>query len=296
MKTNPYIFTEVYGCGIIAKKCLETYTQFHDQPIYVFGTHSDFKEFPQLPNVEYIEVSDDNVLRESYKQGHMGTAHIFAKVIKEYSEDFDYIIHIDSDVVFRKESMSLIQEKIDQEYDLIGPYRCYKNNLNGRKDLSHIKDVTQTYFFGFNKHKISNYDFNTLKAMAVGFHNPLNHAILDFFDPVSFDILKNGGKIAFLDYNKVGGMNADGNKKNIFPEINTHIDFGENLMHFAGVGSGRNFYKNGAGSTPSSYVEWAKGRYALYQKAIYNEETPGLNYDQKIITEIEKPYETENHI
>ncbi len=296
MNNKPFIFTEVFNCGEIAKKCLETYSEFHNETIHVFGTYKDFKEFPQLPCVEYIEVSGDLALKEAYQHGHLGTGYIFAKVIQEYAQGYDYIIHIDSDIIFRKESLSLLQEKIDQGYDLIGPYRCYKNNLNGRKDLGKYKDVTQTYFFAFNKNKISNYDFNTLHRMCTGYYCPANQPILDFFDPVGFDILRNNGKIAFLNYDEVGGMNEHGDKANKYDGINKHLDFGDNLIHFAGVGSGRNFYKNPHLEYSKSYVDWSKGRYALYQKAVYNQELPGVEYNKEILNEISKYYEAAHQL
>ena len=45
MNNKPFIFTEVFNCGEIAKKCLETYSEFHNETIHVFGTYKDFKEF-----------------------------------------------------------------------------------------------------------------------------------------------------------------------------------------------------------------------------------------------------------
>ena len=58
-----------------------------------------------------------------------------------HRDGYDYIIHFDSDVIFRKESISLLTDKIEEGYDLIGPRRCYKNNLNGMSNLSDLKDV-----------------------------------------------------------------------------------------------------------------------------------------------------------
>ena len=124
MENKPYIFTEGYDCGLILKKCLESFFKYHpDLIVHVFGTASDFKELGKFKNVEYIEISDDQELKECFKHGHMGTAHIGARVVKEFSKGYDYIIHFDSDVVFRKESLSLLISKIDEGYDLIGPRR-----------------------------------------------------------------------------------------------------------------------------------------------------------------------------
>lgn len=271
MQNKAFIFTESYGCGLILKKCLESFFRHHpDTIIHVFGTHKDFKELGKFKNVEYIELSDDLELKECFKHGHLGTAHIGARVIKEFSKGFDYVIHFDSDVIFQKESLSLLYDKIDEGYDLIGPIRCYKNNMNGRTDLSELSDVSQTYFYAFNKTKISDYSFVDLRNMIVGFHNPLNHPILDYFDPVSFDILKNGGKSYFINVDLVGGLTLDGNRKNKYEELNSDMDFGENLMHFAGVGSGMKFYFQGSEQTNQPYVDWAIKRFALYYKLFYD--------------------------
>jgi hypothetical protein len=271
MQNKAFIFTESYGCGLILKKCLESFFRHHpDTVVHVFGTHKDFKELGKFKNVEYVELSDDLELKECFKHGHLGTAHIGARVIKEFSKGFDYIIHFDSDVIFQKESLSLLYDKIDEEYDLIGPVRCYKNNMNGRTDLSELSDVSQTYFYAFNKTKISDYSFVELRNMIVGFHNPLKHPILDYFDPVSFDILKNGGKSYFLDVNLVGGLTLEGNRKNKYEELNEDMDFGANLMHFAGVGSGMKFHFQGSEQTNQSYVDWALKRFALYYKLFYD--------------------------
>ena len=280
MENKAYIFTEVYGCGLILKKCLESFFKYHpDTKVHVFGTHKDFKELGKFKNVEYIELSDDQEMKECFEHGHLGTAHIGARVIKEFSDGYDYIIHFDSDVIFRKESISLLTDKIEEGYDLIGPRRCYKNNLNGMSNLSDLKDVSQTYFYAFNKNKISDYNFSALRQMIVGYHNPLGHAILDYFDPVSFDILKNGGKPFYLDFDLIGAQEENGNRINKYGEISRDLDFGDNLIHFAGIGSGMKFYNQGPGSVPSSYVNWAIKRYGLYHKLFFQGEIDDIEVD-----------------
>lgn len=291
MNKKIFIFTEAYNCGLILKKCLESFFKFHpDFCVNIFGTAKDFKEIGKFKNINYFELSNDNELKECFKYGHLGTAHIEAKVIKEFSEGYDYLIHFDSDVIFRKESLSLIIDKINEGYDLIGPIRCYKDNMNGRKDLSELKDVVQTYFHAFNKNKISNFEFDVLRQMIVGYYNPLNHPILDYFDPVSFDMLNNGAKIYFLNPDDVGGLTFEGNRKNKFEELNSDMDVGNNLIHWAGIGSGMRFYFNGQELAHQSYVDWAKEKFALYYKIFYDIDID-VSYNKEIYKKIKPLFE-----
>jgi len=283
MNNKAYIFTEAYGCAPILRKCLESFFKYHPNiTVHVFGTFKDFKELGKFRNVEYVDMSSDQEMIQCFNHGHLGTAHIGAKVITEYSKGYDYIIHFDSDVIFRKESISLLTDKIEEGYDLIGPIRCYKNNMNGRTDLSELDDVSQTYFYAFNKTKIGSYDFAILRQMIVGYHNPLGHPILDYFDPVCFDMLKNGAKPFFLSPDDVGGLTSDGNRKNKYEKLNGDMDFGNNLMHFAGVGSGMKFYTNGPGQASKGYVDWSIKRYALYKDVLFNERLEGIEVDEEI--------------
>ena len=57
------------------------------------------------------------------------------------------------------------------------------------------------------------------------------------------------------------------------------MDFGNNLMHFAGVGSGMKFYENGPGQASKGYVDWSIKRYALYRYVVFNERLEGIEID-----------------
>ncbi len=185
-----FIFTICYNCGKILKKALESFLKFHpDLKVHVFGTAKDFKELKQFnENLEFIELSSDVQLKEYYKNGHLGTAYIVAKVLnKEYGE-YSKIIHFDSDVFFRGECVSDIQNGFNEGFDLVGQRRSYEKNRCNRDDLKGISDVVGTCFFGMKLDKLPKVDFNTLHYMVVGYHNPHKHPILDFFDPISFSI------------------------------------------------------------------------------------------------------------
>ena len=45
------------------------------------------------------------------------------------------------------------------------------------------------------------------------------------------------------------------------------------IIHFAGVGSGMNFYNNPQNITHGGYMGWAKSQYVIYQKLFYDENT-----------------------
>lgn len=276
MKDDFFIFTEAYNCGLILKKCLETFHNYHDLKVTIFGTPKDFEVLTPHPNNVLYDISTHSDIINGYKHGHLGTALIFSKVINNEFTKKQKVIHFDSDTIFRDECLSTIFEKINDGFDLVGPYRCYKNNLNGRKDLNNISDVVQTYFFGFNKGKIQSN--NNLVSMCQGTYNPFHHPILDFFDPISFSIIYNGGKIFFLDFDDYGGMNKNGSKKNYYGLINEKIDFGKKIIHFAGVGSGMNFYNNPETTTFQGYKNWAISQYVIYQKLFYDENFIG-EYD-----------------
>jgi len=277
MSDDVFIFTIAYNCGKVLNKMLESFHEHHDAKIHIIGTHRDFKQAIKHKNNEYIEVSTDDQLKEYFKQGHLGTSYIWAKAMSGQYGSYKKIIQIDSDVIFREECLSDITSKFDEGYDLIGPRRAYKNIKTipahmEESQIRNLEDVVSTFFIGVNLERIGSYDFNTLHRMAVGAYNPLGHAIIDFFDPVSFDILHNGGKIHYLDFEDYGSCNENGDFDNCDPKMNELYDFGNKIIHFAGIGSGMNFYYNGNGNVPTTYTEWAKKRFSLYMKVFYNED------------------------
>ena len=277
MNDDIFIFAIAYNCGKVLNKCLESFHEHHDAKIHIFGTHKDFKECVKHKNNEYIEMSGDNLIGGYFKQGHLGTSYVWTKVMNGEYGKYTKIIQIDSDVVFREECLSDITTKFDEGYDLIGPRRAYKNiktipaHMN-EADIRKLEDVVSTYFLGVNLEKVGNYDFDTMHRMVAGYYNPAGHPVMDFFDPVSFDIINNGGKVFYLDFKDYGSCNDEGNFDNDDPKMNELFDFGNKMIHFAGIGSGQNFVNNGNGNVPVTYTEWAKKRFALYMKVFYNED------------------------
>lgn len=278
------IFTEGFGCGKILKIALDSFHKFHDLKVFVFGTQTDFDLLTPNSNNILIDCTSHNYLHTQYQSGHSGTAFIFGKVfggkIRELSHlmkdvqtelfDLKHVIHFDSDIYFKKESVSLIESEFDNGFDIIGSRRCYFNNPGKVPMDPSIPDSMSTYFFGMNIDKIpAQTDESVFIRMCQGAANPLGHAILDFFDPVVFVALKNGAQIKFLDQDKIGGQNEHGTKVSKYIS-NLHLDMGEHLAHFGGVGSGYAYFLNKANQN-ISYGDWALGRWAIFAKIFYNE-------------------------
>lgn len=265
MNKDVFVFAIAYNCGLIVKKCLESYHKYHDTPIHIFGTKNDLDLIDKHDNNVYIDITDDTVIRDAYTRGHLGTAYIWANVINKHYGDYSKVIQIDSDVLFLNECLNDITNLFNEGYDLIGTRRSYKT-------IAGLQDVVGTFFVGVNIDKITKRDYNTIVQMSAGYHNPAGHHIIDFFDPISFDILYNGGRIYHLNYEEYGSCDENGNFDNGYLGMNTLYDYGTKIVHFAGIGSGMNFYNNGDGNVPHTYTSWAKSRYALYVKLFYNED------------------------
>lgn len=269
-----FIFTEVYRCGKIGKIALDSFAKHHPGiPVHIFGTPGDFSSLSKREGFEFHDISAEKVILQNFNYGHRGTASLWAKIIAERPEK--YIIHFDSDVVVRGSVINDIQEKLTAGYALVGPRRNYQHNPNKRDDVRYLSDVVQTLFFGFDREYITKQELQTLALMCEGKFEPNGFPVIDFFDPISFDILRNGGTAFFLSPNDYGGLNEYGSRLNAFAEQNAMIDFGAKLAHFSAVGSGMNFYNRVTPipqSISPSYVQHAKERYAVYCKLFYNED------------------------
>ena len=203
-----------------------------------------------------------------FKQGHKGTAYVFAGVLQGiFTTHYTKVARFDSDVYFRKESMSLITDVLDKGIDIVGSRRCYGNNPSGVKDLHGYPDTISTYFMGMRLDKLPTYDFDLFMKMCQGVASPDNIPALDFFDPVTHAMLKNGVSIYYLPQNAVGGQDRFGKKESQY-ELNMHMDAGDNLVHFGGVGSGYAYDKK-LSEPEKSYAEWAFWRWILFSDLFF---------------------------
>jgi len=285
-----YILCIMVRCGEIGIKALETFHQHHPHlKINIYCSEEDLQYIPKHDN-QIIHVIDNNTdIYNAFNSGHLGTAMVYAKAILESTKPL--IIHFDSDVYFKTNIIDDIIDKL-QNYDLVGPIRNYKYNPNNRNDVRHLPDITQTYCFGFNRNKITITNFNILTKMCQGNPIGLNHSVIDFFDPVAFHILNNGGKVYNYDNNIMGGCNYYGKRENKYTITNKIFDVGDAIIHFAGIGSGQNFIKmsqqNIPINVPDSYVNWCVKRYDIYSKLFFNRPIFQTNDEDYLIPEIRK--------
>lgn len=314
-----FIFTEVVNCGKIGRIALDSFHKYHNHKVHVYGTADDFKQLVEHPNNILIEVPP-SVLK-GYTNGHIGTALLWEQIIKTCPTT--YMLHFDSDVIFRAPVVDDMVA-LTPEYDLIGPIRNYHHNPHHNPSIRHLTDICQTNCTLWNKERISAHyltssyrlpsisslaatapiqlarrlkwiiktalrgqKMSTFARMIHGTYNPFPFPTIDFFDPVMFDMIKNGASIYHLDVDDVGGCNYFGKRDNLHKAINNFptkykLDFGTKLVHFSCVGSGMNFYHHPERTlyVGKEYVDASLDRYALFCKIFYAETLPGISTDQ----------------
>lgn len=268
MNKNLHIFTIAVGCTPVVIKMLESYFKYHNQVIHLYTTVKDHEEIIKNVSLKNLRVHFVSSAYAAYfKQGHLGTATILANVIK--SNPDSYLIHIDSDIIFKQESLSLI-EKAGYP-DLYGSIRCYKNNPGKAPVPEGVEDAISTYFMGFNPEYTKDLSREDLVLMCQGVKNPLGFPCLDFFDPVYFYCRSKGASVYYGSYLDIGGQSSTEEIKGtkIGPyHSNLHFDCGSHLIHFGGVGSGYMATIDDSGMN-KSYSDWARERWRLFCDLFY---------------------------
>ncbi|HSI22291.1 MAG TPA: hypothetical protein VK959_04645 [Methylophilaceae bacterium] len=298
MMQDTFVWTEVFNCGEIGRIAMLSYLAHHNAvPVHVYGYAEDLAEIPDHPlvikksmrsgiwaQVQYLAwsklglgkpVLTESSLHKGFNRGHLGTARLWSYLIMTRSEK--HMIHFDSDVIFLGSVVQDVLDRMNRGASLVGQVRCYKNNPNKRNDVRHLQDVTQTCCFGFDRNRVNPHSYGELVRMCLGSYNPKGHPIIDFFDPVMFEILGNGGQTDFLPHDEVGGCNLEGNRCNAYTKVNDYdtpfkIDFGSKLIHFSAVGSGINIYRNKSVRMAESYRQYALDRYALFAQTFFNKD------------------------
>lgn len=256
-------------CSEIGKQAILSFHKHHPSyELNIFIGPEDLEHIPHDPRNKIHLLRNDNPIYTGFDSGHLGTSMLWQTILTERPSEI--VVHFDADVYFTGNLVDDILKEM-QTHDLVGSFRPYKLNPNNRDDVRGYPDAIQTYCFGVNTAKITERNPQTLQKMIRGYL--WKHPVIDFFDPVTFHILENGGKIKYIDVNVIGGVDQMGHRENNYPG-NKEYDWGSKIMHFAGVGSGRNFYnmlKEGKYiHVPKSYVEFGLQRYDYYSRVFLN--------------------------
>ena len=193
-------------------------------------------------------------------------------------------MHLDSDTIFLSDVVSELIESVKyKNYNLVGSRRPYfnrpyrKEGADGRR-LDRLPDVVNTDCFIFDKKYVSLWPRWYLKRKIVG-RRPLLHPVVDFFDPVSFEIISKGGSVLYID-------SPNQNFKGL---PNPESDFHRKRISFAAVGSGLNFYKNPDVVTSPGYKSFALSSYSLYAKWLLGKDIGITPLDApEIVSKLEK--------
>jgi hypothetical protein len=284
-----FIWTEAFNCGEILNPMLSSYLKHHNYPIHVFGSKSDFREVQIQSDMIFLEslsskirpflISENKVLN-GYKSGHKGTAILWEYIIRSRKEKI--LIHLDADTIFLNDVVTdLIQAIKGEGNSIAGSRRAYKNRgyrKNGMdgKQLNSRPDCVNTDCFAFTTEHISKWPRFWLRRKISGRRVSFK-PVVDFFDPVTFEIIKKSKKIKYMDSPHDGYQST----------LNKKSKFMESRISFAAVGSGCNFYKNGHEGIPEGYSGFALASYSLFAKELLgkNINIPPLD-DKEIISKL----------
>lgn len=288
-ENNTFIWTEIVNCAEIGAVMLDSFHKHHPELVLnVYCTNQDKEyieaELPMLTTNRMVPCFDFHIIDDSvlslYSQGHKGTAHIFAQVLRK--SGIEYAVHIDSDVFVKAPFINDLLERLDVNVSAVGTRRAYADNLGGA--VVNGPDTISTYCMAIKTNDIPYYDFNTFALMCEGAFNPTPFDTLDFFDPVIHAMICSGKNIAFLPPKLYGGQLTNGKGKCFeHYKSNAHLDVGSKLAHFGGVGSGLANIK-GLSESQKSYTDWAVGRFHIFRDLfLANKNFPVVNVSECIV-------------
>lgn len=288
---STYIFTEIIRCGQIGYHAIQSFHKYHNLPLHIWCSQDDVQHIPQHTNNHIHIIPKDSDAYTFFDSGHKGTSYLWTNLIYDLPAQYTHLLHFDSDVLFLGNILDQIVEDT-KSYDLIGPARPYKNNPNNRDDIRHLPDVVQTYCFAFSRNKIQMPNKSILWDWVRGYPTQFPHPVIDYFDPVSFTILKNDGKIKYLDADVMGGVNTYGKRNNKHGELNQVFDVGDAIIHFASVGSGLNFcnmiQQNIQIQVPQSYVTFAIERFDIYSQLFFDKKVLHSTKNDTMVTKLKE--------
>ena len=269
-----FIWTEAFNCGEILEPMLSSYIKHNTHPIHVFGTENDLEKisikseliiYKTLSNQKIFFKSVEKWILSGYKKGHSGTAALWEHLINSRSESI--FIHLDADTIFLADVISDLVNAIEIEgFSIAGSRIPYRNRPYRQKGkdafmLNARFDCINTDCFAFNKRYVSKYPRFWLRRKILGKRVSI-YPVVDFFDPVTFEIIRKGGKIKYMD-SPNGGL---------FSNINKKSKFITDRISFAAVGSGCNFYNNGHVGIPIGYSSFALSSYSLFAREFLNKD------------------------
>lgn len=272
MNAEVYIWTEALGCAPILRPMLLSYVEHHNEKIHVFVYEEDCKYLPSHPLICPVPVSmssesviSRNYLEEGFKRGHLGTARLWARIIKK--TEAKNFIHLDSDTIFVGNVTQSLKEKI-ASHGVVGsrrPYRFTSSRVGFRKlQLRFRADAVNTHCFAF-KNEFDSIEERRLEVMILGQKQELLAKIfyptIDFFDKLTFYLRSRSG-IYYLDsenQHRSGTYSRNG-------------EFESKMISFSAVGSGYSFYYGKSISPSKSYEDFAVASYALYSKYLLEQE------------------------
>lgn len=285
-----FIWTEAFNCGELLTPFLKSYVQHNDREINVYGFKSDLNKIEfsnpkvilhDLEGILFQNKSLVDLIHQSYKKGHLGTAVLWGWLIKNRPEE--NFVHLDADTIFLDNVLDDFVRAIDLDYQIAGSRRPYmhrsyrKNGIDGWL-LDRRYDTLNTDCFYFNTSKIKTIPFFWLVRMIQGRRIGLL-PVVDFFDPIIFRLLGKKQRILYID-----SPNAGFHAKN---DLNS--DFYSKRISFAAVGSGINFFKNPEIITSPGYKGFALASYSLYSKMVLGIEIPVEPLeDQGLIQKLKK--------
>lgn len=267
----------MFNCGMLARVLLPSYIKHHTSPIHVFGFPSDLVDLPKHELVVPVPVSDmqrdqygiadglsERFLRDGFRSGHLGTARLWAFLIKSRPER--HLIHVDSDVIFLGDAVHDVELALKRGSVLAGPRRMYRLNLNGRDDVRNRRDCVDTYCFGFDKRNLSvtsswglvrRIRGQTIRGLIQG------TKVLDFFDTISFELMR-FGEVTYLDSPKAGQSGAR----------DLDSDFSKKILEIrSAVGTGCAIFGGNTSTIPESYKNYALESFSIFAFYLLGVET-----------------------
>ena len=263
-----FVWTEAFNCGEILEPMLKSYIKHNSYPIHVFGTDQDLQMaqinsklviYESLSNKEKFSESKESLVLAGYKNGHRGTAVLWQHLINTRRENI--FVHLDADTIFLDDIISDLITAIKVEgFSIAGSRRPYRNRPyrqhgRGASKLNNRPDCINTDCFAFDKSYVSKFPKFWLRRKILGKRVSL-YPVVDFFDPVTFEIIRKGGKVKYMD-SPGEGFHSNTNRQNKF--ITSRLSF-------AAVGSGCNFYNNGHKGIPEGYSSFALASYSLFAR------------------------------